>query len=81
MKKYGSENPPHYNLKNISGFKILLICGTSDLLVSPPDYTQLYNELLLNGNRIDMKEYPHGHIGLLIPRDPNTTTKDIIEKI
>ena len=28
-----------------------------------------------------MKEYPHGHLGLLMPSDPNTITKTIIDRI
>jgi len=58
-----------------------MICGQSDLLVSPVDYNKLYNELLSNGNFVDFREYPHGHIGLLMPTDTSTTIEDIICKI
>ena len=82
MKEYGQPTPPHVNLKNISGFKIFLACGTSDMIVSPSDYTKLYIEMLQYGNRVEMKEYPHGHLGLLIPAsNADTVTRDIIFKI
>lgn len=38
QKKYGQDTPPFYEWEKISGFKIALICGKSDLLASPKDY-------------------------------------------
>lgn len=55
LKRYGSEEPPHYNLKNIKGLDIILICGTADLLASPLDSLWLRDELIANGNNVDYK--------------------------
>ena len=40
----------------------------------PPDYTTVYNTLVQNGNNVEMKEYPLGHNGLLIPKDTGSST-------
>ena len=45
LKAYGQTEPPHYEVKKINGFKISLICGSGDLLASPPDYYWLYDVL------------------------------------
>ena len=42
MKRYGQVKPPLYNLDEIKGFNISLICGSGDLLASPPDYNWLH---------------------------------------
>ena len=46
--RYGQAKPPLYNLDNIKGFNISLICGTGDLLASPPDYNWLNTKLAPN---------------------------------
>lgn len=38
QKHYGQDTPPLYEWDKISGFKIALICGKTDLLSSPKDY-------------------------------------------
>lgn len=68
LKAYGQPSPPHYNINNISGFKIILICGTQDLLASPTDYTWLAQELSKRNN-VDFTEYDLGHLGLMMPVD------------
>jgi hypothetical protein len=69
MKRYGQPDPPHYNLKNIKGLDIVMVCGTEDNLSSMPDYIWLRDELLANGNHVDFTEYPRGHLGLLMPKN------------
>ena len=45
QKKYGTNEPPLYNLDNIKGFNICLVCGKGDLLASKKDYDWVYEEL------------------------------------
>ena len=54
LQAYGVVEPPHYNLGNIKDLNIYLVCGKTDLLASPIDYLWLYEELLSNGNKVDM---------------------------
>ena len=58
-----------YNLKNVKGLDILMICGTNDNLASPTDYNWLREELINNGNKVDFMEFPNGHVGLLMPKN------------
>lgn len=67
IEKHGQPEPPQYNLKNITGFNIHLICGKTDLLASPTDYIWLYEELLENKNNVEMIEHEAGHLGLILP--------------
>jgi homoserine acetyltransferase len=69
IKRYGQPEPPQYNLKNIKGIDILMICGTKDNLASPTDYQWLREELINNGNKVDFLEFPNGHVGLLMPKN------------
>lgn len=64
---YGQDTPPEYNLSDITGFNITLVCGKGDLLCSGPDYKWLHDLLASNGNTIDFMETDLGHLGLLIP--------------
>lgn len=68
LKVYGTEEPPHYNINNIKGLEIVLICGTADLLASPTDSAWLRDELSRE-NIVHYKEYGCGHIGLIMPKD------------
>ncbi len=43
IKKYGTDKPPAYNLDNISGFNICMVCGKGDLLASKTDYDWVYD--------------------------------------
>ena len=47
---YGSPVPPFYDLANLNGLNIMLVCGTTDLLASPPDYRWLRDELSARNN-------------------------------
>lgn len=58
---YGQADPPQYNLKNVRGFNITMICGIDDLLVAPDDYLWLNEELQENGNQVSFLEYELGH--------------------
>ena len=69
LKRYGHATPPSYNLKNIKGFNINLVCGTEDELVTPEDYNAIRRRLEENGNDVDFQEYKLGHVGLLMPKD------------
>ena len=70
MKRYGQVDPPHYQLSNIKGLHILMVCGTSDNLASPADYLWLRDELKAdNKNKVEFIEFPNGHLGLLIPKN------------
>jgi hypothetical protein len=68
IKRYGSEEPPHYEISNIKGLEIVLICGTADLLASPIDSAWLKDELIKE-NIVHYREYGCGHIGLIMPKD------------
>jgi len=80
IQKYGTEDPPEYDLKKISGNKISLVCGKTDLLASPLDYTKLRDVMTENNNDVDFQEYEEGHIGLIVPKDP-TLTNNMLEII
>jgi len=67
---YGQDKPPVYNLSNISNFKIDLVCGKTDLLVVPKDYTKLKDEMVSYNNDVGFFEYECGHLGLILPVDP-----------
>ena len=45
FQKYGSLEPPCYDLSKIQNFNIVLVCGTSDKLCQPGDYYNLKNLL------------------------------------
>ena len=77
FKKYGQSDPPTYNLDNIKDFKIVLVCGLTDLLSSPGDYNWL-NEKLQENNQIKFLEYECGHLGLLLPSE-HKINEDIID--
>jgi len=74
LRRYGTPEPPHYDLKNIKDFHIRLVCGKADLLASPDDYNWLHEELLQNGNQIEFQETESGHSGLLFPKDRDVTS-------
>ena len=83
--KYGlfyemEKEPPQYDLSKIQGIKISLICGKGDLLAQPADYKRVYEELQEN-NQVQMHEFPHGHIGMLIPVAPKEPTVTMLGQI
>lgn len=69
QKAYGSDDPPAFDLGKIKDYNIMLVCGKTDLLSSPPDYNWLHEVLKKNGNNVIFKEYELGHLGLLMPKD------------
>ena len=80
--KYKSENhlgpvaqeePPEYDISEIKGCKISLICGKGDLLAGPADYYKVYEELKAE-NDVEFQEFPHGHVALLMPENPKQPT-------
>lgn len=68
MARYGTKEPPVYNLDNISDFHIWLVGGKTDLLASVKDYTRVRDELA-GKNKVKLYEYDVGHLGLVIPED------------
>jgi hypothetical protein len=48
LKRYGIEKPNNFNIENVKGFKIGLICGETDLLTSSLDYNWLKDFLIKN---------------------------------
>ena len=80
MAKYGAPAPPVYDLNNIKGFEINLVCGKDDKLVSPKDYEIVKDLLIENGNIVHFSEYDLGHLGLLMPHDLQSTDK-MVENI
>jgi hypothetical protein len=46
-----------------------LIAGKTDLLASPGNYNWLNKKLSKNVSYIGMKEYPLGHMGILMPNN------------
>ena len=79
LDKHGSETPPLYNLDNINGFNITMICGKGDHMASPGDYTWLRGALSPN-NDLSFFEYEEGHTALLIPKN-HQITDDIISQV
>ena len=41
INRYGKRYPQFYDLDNIKGFNINLVCGSEDLLVTPLDYNRI----------------------------------------
>ena len=70
----GADEPPEYDFNSIKGFNISLICGQTDLLSSPVDYSTVKNMLSENDNNVDFQEYEEGHIGLVVPKNLQITT-------
>ena len=74
LKRYGQEEAPAYNWENISGFKITLIVGKTDLLASPLDTTKVKEVFTEKGaSSMNFHEFPHGHMGLLYPKTSEPT--------
>jgi hypothetical protein len=69
IKRYGSMNPPEYDLKKIVDVPIALLCGNKDMLSSPEDYKWLKEILIDNNTMCCFKEYNLGHLGILMPKD------------
>jgi len=44
-------------------------------LASPVDYYWLKDMLTQQGNKVDFQEYPLGHLGLVIPKDPRSNNQ------
>lgn len=79
LAKHGSETPPLYNLDNISGFKITLVCGKGDHMASPGDYNWLRARLAPK-NDLSFFEYEEGHTALLMPKNVQIVD-DIISQV
>lgn len=73
MEKYGQETPPEYNLGDVNGFNITLVCGTNDLMASPGDYTWTRDQLK-DKNKVEFWEYELGHTSLVTPVDKTHIT-------
>ena len=67
MERYGSDQPPAYDLSSIYGVPIALLCGSKDQLSSPGDFRWLRDQL--GQTLCYYKEYDFGHLGFLIPPD------------
>ena len=81
IEMYGQAVPPMYNLDNISGFNITLVCGKTDHLASKGDYDWVA-ELLRAKNTVTMQEFEEGHLGVVMPADKEvgeTIFKNVIE--
>jgi len=64
LKKYGTVNPPMYDLKNID-MPVYLFGGTADKVSVPVDYYRLHREL----PKSELKEYDLGHMTFVIAED------------
>ena len=69
MKHYGQATNPEIDFQNIKDFNIALFCGTTDRNVSPDDYITLKDKLVETGACKFFKEYDHGHMAFLMPKD------------
>ena len=81
MEFYGEKVPPMYNLENIDGFNITLVCGKTDHMASKIDYDWVA-ELLKPKNKVIVQEFEEGHVGVVMPADKDiceTIYKNIIE--
>jgi len=68
LSRYGSKEPPIYDLSKIDKVPIALFCGSTDRLASPEDYKWLKGQLLKT--LCYFKEYSLGHMGFLMPPNP-----------
>ena len=80
LVKYNQVEPPEFNMSRIRDLDITLVCGQSDLLSSPGDYQSLAQQLALE-NRVELHEFPHGHLGLLMPANPKQPTVIVLSVI
>lgn len=69
---YDEEEPPTFDLSEIKGINISMICGQSDQISSPADCRALMTDLLKK-NSLNFKEFKEGHLGLLMPVDTSST--------
>lgn len=76
VQRYGTPTPPHYDIKEIAGLNLCLVCGKKDLLSSSVDYTWLCEELS-SSNHVTFKEYNLGHMGLLFPKDKASVSETL----
>ena len=77
--KYGQDKPPTYNLENIKGVNIALVCGKTDTLTDKPEYDWAHS-YLKKRNNVEFLEFPEGHFGLMIPKNIGTTDR-IVKQI
>ena len=52
----------------------MMLGGETDTIAPPEDINWLYKTLTDNGNQVELKMYPHGHLGLLLPADTSSVT-------
>ena len=67
FKIYGTIEPPVYDLKKVTGFNLVLICGKTDKLAHYGDALRAKKLFENYGNNVKCLEYDCGHIGLLMP--------------
>lgn len=67
MKKYGTKQPPEYDLSKISGIPVAMMVGTSDLLGDVEDNRWLRDQL--EDNVMFYKEYNYGGTSFYIAKD------------
>lgn len=67
-ERYGHRKVRPFNLSAIK-VPTVLISGKTDLLASPGNYNWLDGKLSENVSYIGMKEYPLGHMGILMPNN------------
>ena len=80
MKLYGSKEPPHYDVTQIKGFKIMLCFGITDRLITIEDAEYLRDIFVGSDNDVTYREYDVGHIGIMMPKDLSIT-QEMLDKI
>ena len=70
FKMYGQIEPPMYDIEKIKDFDIIMVCGKTDKLSVSKDYLRA-KTILEKNNKVKMLEYDCGHIGLIMPKNPN----------
>ena len=72
--KYGTLEPPEYDVSRIQGIHIMLICGAEDKIASVSQSKEIYEKLRAN-NKIELYEFEYGHLGLLFPKEERQMDK------
>ena len=73
----GCLKPPDYDMTEIQGIPLALVCGREDLLSSQKDYLTIVAQLTATDSLVSFKEYDIGHIGMLVPVE-NTHIDDMV---
>lgn len=72
--KYGTLEPPEYDVSRIQGIHIRLICGAEDKIATVSQSKEIYEKLRVN-NKIELYEFEYGHLGLLFPKEERQMDK------